>query len=338
MTGPLTAMARETAEAPEVVARMLRDAAPALREVGTLFRARRPSHIITSARGSSDHAAHYLKYLVEMVLGLPCASVGASVVSIYARRLALRDTIVVAISQSGASPDSLAFATEAKRAGVPLVSMTNVPGSPLARLADVAVELGAGVEASVAATKSFIASTAMAARIVAEWGVDAGLTAAFDRLPDALGAANGLRWSAMEQSFASARSLFVLGRGPSLPMAGEAALKLKETSGLHAEAYSSAEVIHGPMALIGQGFPVLLFAPADAAYATNLATAERLRAAGAQAYVVGTDGLTCAATGHPLLDPISLIQTFYGSAERMSRARGRDPDHPHLLSKVTKTL
>ncbi len=336
----ITAMARETAEAPEVVARMLAAAKPALREVSAMFRARKPTHIVTSARGSSDHAAHYLKYLCELVLGLPCASVGASVVSIYRRPLALRDCIVVAISQSGASPDGLAFVAEAKRAGVPVVSITNVPGSALAKLADVPIELGAGLEQSVAATKTFIASAAMAARIVAEWGGDGAFVSAFDGLPAALAAANGLRWSAMEAGFAKAGSLYVLGRGPSLAIAGEAALKLKETSGLHAEAYSSAEVIHGPLALIEPGFPVLLVAPDDAAYATNLATAERLRGVGADVYVVARDGAQYgyAATAHPLLDPISIIQTFYGSAERIARLRGYDPDRPRLLSKVTRTL
>ena len=343
MSGSGTAMARETAEAPGVVARLMQDAAPALREAGKLFQAHKPSLIITCARGSSDHAAHYMKYLTEIVLGLPCASVGASVVSIYGRRLTLRGTIVVAISQSGASPDSLAFVAEAKRAGAPVVSITNMPASPLARLADVAIELGAGAETSVAATKTFIASAAIAARIVAEWGGDAAYRSAFERLPDALHAASGLQWSVLEDAVAAARSLFVLGRGPSLAMAGEAALKLKETCGLHAEAYSSAEVIHGPMALIEPGFPVLMFAPEDAALATNQATAARLRAAGAGVHVAcaaGADAhsLGYAATGHPLLDPISLIQTFYGSAERISRARGRDPDHPRLLSKVTKTI
>lgn len=334
-----TAMARETLDAPEVVARMLRDAAPAIADVGKLFRLRKPSHIITSARGSSDHAAHYMKVLCEILLGLPCASVGASVVSIYQRPLALHDCIVVAISQSGASPDSLAFAAESKRAGVPLVSITNVPGSALAGLADVAIELGAGPEQSVAATKTFIASVAMAARIVAAWAEDMAFSAAFDTLPVALAKANQMRWPTMEAVAARARSAFVLGRGPSLAMAGEAALKLKETAGVHAEAYSSAEVIHGPMALIEPGFPVMMFAPDDAAYATNLATAERLRAAGADVHMVSrTGGLDYAATGHALLDPISIIQSFYGSAERIARARGKDPDRPKLLSKVTKTL
>ena len=331
-------MAREIAEAPEVVARMLVSLAPMLTGLKQLFASRRPTHIVTLARGSSDQAAGYCKYLIEILLGLPCASVGPSVVSVYGANLVLRDCIVIAISQSGASPDALAFAHGVKRAGAPLVTITNTPGALLAQLADIPLDLSAGPEHSVAATKTFIASAALAARLIAEWADDRALIAAIERLPRTLVAANAIGWQPLEAALVSARSAFVLGRGPSLPMAGEAALKLKETCALHAESYSSAELIHGPMELISPDFPVLMFSPGDAASATNAATAARLRGAGAQVFATAADGLPFAPTGHPLLDPISMIQTFYGAAERISRARGRDPDRPQLLSKVTRTL
>ncbi|MGE0004350.1 MAG: SIS domain-containing protein [Parvibaculaceae bacterium] len=332
MTTTPTHMARETAEAPEAVARMLAANAAALAELGRLYAARRPSHIVTCARGSSDCAASYFKYLVEITLGLPCCSLGASVVSVYGARLALRDTLLLTISQSGRSPDILAFQAEAKRAGVPTLAVTNTENSPLAREADLCLPLCAGVERSVAATKSFIASAAMAAGLAAAASGDAGLSDALQALPEDLGKALALRWSDVEDLLARSRSSFVLGRGPSLPMAQEAALKLKETGGLHAEAYSAAEVLHGPMELVSEGFPVLVFSPRDQALATTHETATRLGEAGA--HVIAPD---YAATRHPLLDPISFIQTFYGSAERISRRRGRDPDRPRLLKKVTET-
>ena len=338
MSETITAMARETAQAPAAVARLLQELNPALPGLQRLFVRQHPSHIVTLARGSSDHAAGYCKYLIEILLGLPCASVGPSVVSVYGAKLALKDCIVIAISQSGASPDSLAFAEAAKRAGVPLVAITNTPGSPLARLADIALDLCAGTEQSVAATKTFIASAALLARLIGAWAGAQQLAGAIERLPQSLEAANSARWQGLEAALIPAGSAFVLGRGPAMPMAGEAALKLKETSALHAEAYSSAEVIHGPMELVAPGFPVLMFAPNDAAAATNRATAGRLRAAGANVFVTGDGGVDYARTGHPLLDPISMIQTFYGAAERIARARGRDPDRPHLLSKVTRTV
>ncbi|WP_119387861.1 SIS domain-containing protein [Taklimakanibacter lacteus] len=332
MTGQQTYMALETAEAPEAVARMLATNRQALKELGRLYRDRKPSHIVTCARGSSDHAASYFKYLIEITLGLPCCSVGASVVSVYGAKLALRDTLLLTISQSGKSPDILAFQAEAKRAGIPTLAVTNTEDSPLAREADLCLPLCAGTERSVAATKTFIASAAMAAGLAAVCGGESGLVDALDHLPDDLTKALALRWSQAEEILSASTSSYVLGRGPSHPMAGEAALKLKETSGLHAEAYSAAEVVHGPMELIGEGFPVLVLAPKDKAAATTAETARRLGAAGAR--VITPD---YAPTRHPLLDPVSLIQTFYGSAERIARLRGRDPDRPRLLKKVTET-
>ncbi|MDQ0390594.1 SIS domain-containing protein [Labrys monachus] len=327
-----TLMALETAEAPQAVARMLDANRAALAEFGRLFRERRPSHFVTCARGSSDHAASYFKYLAEIMLGVPCCSVGASVVSIYGARLHLRDTLLVTISQSGRSPDILAFQAEARRAGVPTVAITNDAASPLAADADVCLPLMAGPELSVAATKTFITSAAMAAALVGACGSDAGFSEALARLPEDLAAAQALRWTAVEDRVPQARSLYVLGRGPSLPMAQEAALKLKETSGLHAEAFSAAEVMHGPMELVEEGFPVLVFAARDAAAATTAESVERLSRAGA--HILQPDFRPA---GHPALDPLSMIQTFYGSAERIARRRGRNPDKPRLLQKVTET-
>src|ERR1700722_10559300 len=245
MSGPTsgsTHMALETAEAPEAVARTLRENARALSDIGKLYRHLAQSHIITCARGSSDHAASYFKYLTEIGLEVPCCSIGASVVSVYAARLRLRDTILVTISQSGRSPDVLAFQAEAQRAGVPTIAITNDPMSPLAQDANICLPLYAGPELSVAATKTFITSAALAAAIVAECDGTHRLSKAMERLPEDLARANELRWRRVEDALAVAQSLFVLGRGPALPMAQEAALKFKETSVLHAEALSAAEV------------------------------------------------------------------------------------------------
>jgi glutamine---fructose-6-phosphate transaminase (isomerizing) len=328
-----TRMAIETAEAPEAVARMLSENAQALADIGRLYRSHKPSHIITCARGSSDHAASYFKYLMEIVLEVPCCSVGASVVSIYGARLKLRDTILVTISQSGRSPDILAFQAEARRAGVPTIALTNDPLAPLAKDADICLPLYAGPEISVAATKTFIASAALAAAIISECDDTQRLGDAIRRLPEDLTRANDLHWTSVEDSIVVARSLFVLGRGPSLPIAQEAALKLKETSGLHAEAFSAAEVMHGPMELVQEAFPILLFAPNDAALPTTAGTVGRLKGAGA--IILHPDFRE---TLHSALDPISMIQSFYGSAERIARRRGRNPDAPRMLKKVTETL
>jgi glucosamine--fructose-6-phosphate aminotransferase (isomerizing) len=331
-----TAMARETAEAPEAVARMLDRNRDALAEVGRLFRKRNPAFIATCARGSSDHAASYLKYLSEIELGLPCCPLGASVVSIYAARLNLRDSILITVSQSGRSPDILSLQQEARRAGIPALAITNEEASPLAREADLCLPLSAGVETSITATKTFVASAAMAAAIVANCGGDEGFAQVVNSLPGALEKALAIAWDAAEAMIAPASSLYVLGRGPSFPIAQEAALKLKESSGLHAEAYSAAEILHGPMELVTDGFPILVFAADDAARGTTAAAMARLSEAGGHILATG-DGLAYSRTGHPHLDPIAMILTFYRSAERIARQRGRDPDRPRLLKKVTET-
>ncbi|MER8578474.1 SIS domain-containing protein [Mesorhizobium sp. M1423] len=326
-------MALETAEAPMVVERMLLKNADAVADFVKLFRTRRPSYLVTCARGSSDHAASYFKYLAEIELGVPVCSMGASVVSIYAARLLLRDTILITISQSGRSPDILSVQTQARRAGVPTVAITNDATSPLAKEADICLPLHAGPELSVAATKTFIASASLAAAIVAALAENTRLNNAVHCLPDALAKAQQHRRTEVEDTIAAAASLYILGRGPSLPMAQEIALKLKETCGIHAEAYSAAEVIHGPMELVTERFPILVLAPKDAAFSTTLANLDRLKHAGANILLpVFTE------TAHSALDPISLVQSFYLSADRISVALGRDPDRPRLLEKVTRTV
>jgi glutamine---fructose-6-phosphate transaminase (isomerizing) len=325
-------MAEETVDAPAAVRRALGGSRDALRSFARQFRSGKPAFFITCARGSSDHAAGYFKYLSEIVLGLPCCSIGPSVVSVYRSRLTLRDTVLITVSQSGRSPDILSCQAEAKRAQIPTVAITNDETSPLARDADLCLPLKAGPELSVAATKTFICSAALLAAMIAGCAGDRRLEDAVERLPEALAQALDCRWDAVEDALAQAQSLYVLGRGPSLAMAREAALKLKEICRRHAEAYSAAEVMHGPMELVRAGFPVLVFAPSDAAEATTAESASAL--AEAQAHVLRP---AYHPTLHPLLDPISIIQTFYVSAERLSRRLGLDPDAPRLLSKVTRT-
>ncbi len=333
----MSLMAQEAAEAPEAVARFLDRNARALQELGARLRLSWPPVVLTSARGSSDNAAGYFKYLCEIVTGVPCASVGASVVSVYGGRLKAQGSLCLTISQSGQSPDIVALQRAAKQAGAVTVALVNVEDSPAAQNADICLALHAGAEKSVAATKSFIVSCAAAAAIVAQWSGDEALQAAVARLPQSLGEAVRITWPGFTDFAREAASLFVLGRGPAYPIAQETALKLKETCAIHAEAYSVAEVMHGPWELMGQDFPVLIYAPDDAARANTREAAAKMRGTGADVQVVG-DALPFAATGHPLLDPISMIATAYMQIERVAVSLGRDPDRPRLLKKVTETL
>ena len=293
---------------------------------------------MTSARGSSDNAASYLKYLTEILTGTPVASVGASVVSVYGAKLKVQNSLAVTISQSGQSPDIVALQQAARAAGALTIAIVNVEDSPAARAVDICLPLYAGPEKSVAATKSFIVSLVAGAALVAAWTRDEDLQRAIHELPQGLLDASNLQWPSLVQRVALAESLYVLGRGPSLPIAAETALKLKETCAIHAEAYSTAEVMHGPLELVENGFPVLVYAQHDAAREGTLQAVAQLRAAGADVMVAGTAELPTVRTAHPLLDPIVMMQSAYLAIEKVAVARGRNPDHPKLLKKVTETM
>ena len=331
-------MAHESAEAPEAVARFLELNNSKLIELGKHLRKSSPQIILTSARGSSDNAAGYFKYLTEIQTGIPCCSIGASVVSVYGAKLQVKNGLCLTISQSGKSPDIVALQEAAKKSGALTVALVNVEGSPAATSADICLPLYAGLEESVAATKSFVVSLAAGAAIVAHWLNQTEFLNAVSGLPDALAHAAKIRWPEAIDLAAASDSLYILGRGPALPIAAETALKLKETCAIHAEAYSVAEVMHGPLELLGKDFPVLTYAPDDQSSPTTQAAIHKMRATGAKVLVIGNDGLNYAKSDHPLLDPISMIQTSYGFIEATAQALGRNPDQPRLLKKVTETV
>lgn len=342
MTQTSSQMRAEIEEIPQSAARLLRDGRDELAAAGAALRERDPVMIATIARGSSDHAASYLKYAVELVAGVPVASIGPSVTSIYGRALKLERCAAVAISQSGKSPDIVDMAEGARRSGALTLALTNTAGSPIADASDVVLDLRAGAERSVAATKSFVNSVVAGLSVLAHWGEDTALQAALDGLPAKLEQAIALDWSPFEAALTGQQSLFVLGRGPAYAIAQEAALKFKETCGLHAEAYSAAEVLHGPARIIGAGFPVLALCAPDTAEAAVAEVADRLHGQGAG--VFATTGLVRKAatlpsvtTGHPITDALPLIVSFYVFVEQLARDLGFDPDQPPHLNKVTET-
>jgi glucosamine--fructose-6-phosphate aminotransferase (isomerizing) len=337
-------MLAETLEAPEAVARMLAANAPAVAELAARLRARPPPFAVTCARGSSDNAATYLKYLLEINLGVAVASVGPSVSSVYRARPRVKDALFVAISQSGRSPDLLDLAAVAREEGAVTVALVNDAASPLAERCEIVLPLQAGPERSVAATKSFIASLAAGLQVGAAWSGDAALGRALAALPDDLARAAAADWSGGREPIAGARDLYVIGRGIGFGIAQEGALKLKETSLLHAEALSAAEVMHGPLALTSPDFPVVVFSQPDGSLPgmVELISALRARAvpviAAGPAAGAGAVALPVADGLDPFAAPIALIQSFYPLAEAIARARGLDPDHPPHLRKVTQTL
>lgn len=339
-------MARETGESGDAVARLLDRSGEAIGTAGKLLRDLDPRFLVICARGSSNHAAAFFKYAAETQLGLPVVPIGPSIASVYQTKLRLGGSAMVIISQSGRSPDLLAMAKAAREGGAKLISIVNEAASPVAELADIAIPLQAGPEKSVAATKSCIASMAAGLALLGNWAKDPVLATAVAELPTTLRAAAARDWAAMVEPFVGPRSALMIGRGAGYPIAMEAALKLKETASLHAEPYSAAEVLHGPIAIVHPGFPVLLFRQQDAAGPSLDRCATALAAAGAKMFVASTQPpasadfihLPTAPTSHPMTELISAMVSCYGAVEQIARARGFNPDSPPLLKKVTETV
>lgn len=337
-----TKMFAEAGDAPAVVEAQHAANADRLAVLGQRLRAKPPAAVLTCARGSSDHAATFAKYLIETHLGIVTASLAPSVASVYGASPRAVDAFCLAISQSGQSPDLVATARAAKDAGAYCAALVNVADSPLVRLADAFVPLMAGPERSVAATKSYIASLAAIIDMIAAWSEDAALADALATVPPLLRQAWEADWSPMVERLHDARSLYVIGRGIGLGIAQEAALKFKETSGVHAEAFSAAEVKHGPMALVGPGFPLLVFRQSDE---TGLSVDDLVAdavARGSEVLVAGPavkGAIPLPSIGaHPVIEPMLQIQSFYRAVNALSVARGFDPDKPPHLAKVTETV
>lgn len=335
-------MLDEALSAPQVVARQLAADQQAYLTLGRTLREQPPTSLLTIARGSSDHASHYLAYLIMARLGRLVTSLPMSLITLYQSRIESQGLVSLAFSQSGQSPDLVSPTQYFRDNGARTVAFVNADGSPLAAAAEHVFPLHAGVEQSVAATKSYIAQLVAGARVVAAWQDDEDLSAALQQLPQALEQAARQRWDVAVDVLKGADKLFVIGRGTSLPIALEAALKFKETCGIQAEAFSGAEVKHGPMALVDEGYPLLVFAPRGPAQAGLLALAEEMRGRGARVLLAapaGTPGaeLPLACTGNEDLDPIAAVQSFYPMVEALAQARGLNPDQPRHLAKVTKT-
>ncbi|MFL9948278.1 MULTISPECIES: SIS domain-containing protein [Paraburkholderia] len=334
-------MLKEALASAETVAAQLADTSRVEALAAKL--AQQPRHVaLTVARGSSDHAASYFASLTMSRLGVPVASLPMSVATLQQAPLQVRDQLALAFSQSGKSPDLVGTMEALRKAGALTVAAVNAPNSPLADACEFHLPLMAGPELSVAATKSYIAMLSISAQLVAHWQKDDALLGALNTLPDALQSAGKLDWSKAVDELRGIERMIVIGRGLGLAIAQEAALKLKETSGIQAEAFSSAEVRHGPMELIDRDYPLLVFAPRGPEQAGLLQLARDMQARGARVLLAAPGDvpeatLPLATTAHAALDPIAAILSFYVMAAGLAAARGRNPDAPRHLNKVTET-
>jgi len=331
-------MAEELHEAPAAVGRQDQALRAPLAELTARLRSRPPAIIVTCARGSSAHAATFAKHLFEFYLGIPVAAAAPNIASVYRRPLRLKHQLFLAISQSGRSDDLVDNAAMARDSGALTVALVNDTESPLAAASDIVLPIGAGAELSIPATKSFVASLAALTRLTAAWSDDSQLDAALERLPQRLAVAGKLDWRAALDTLAAAPSMITIGRGPTLAIAREAALKLKEAANRHAEAFSSAEFLHGPVAMVGAHYPVLMLMPSDQAAEAMQALAARLANSGAALLVAGGGGaLPVLPADEAATDAICLVQSFYAMIVRLAVRLGIDADRPRHLEKVTRT-
>jgi glucosamine--fructose-6-phosphate aminotransferase (isomerizing) len=342
-------MLREIREQPDVLARIYERELPVLAALGARLRRRPPPLVVLAARGTSDNAALYGRYLIETRLQVPVSLAAPSVVTVYGGRLRLRGAVVIGLSQSGRSPDVVEFVRVARSAGAATVAVTNDPRSPLARGAQEVVCLQAGPERSIAATKTYTAQLMCLSLLVAHAAGDRALLRAHGRLPELAAQALAAEPAVEEVAGGLARvgECIVTSRGYNFATAQEAALKLTEGARLVAEALSSADLLHGPIAVVGRGFPVLVVAP-PGRVARHLADVlHRLRARGARTVVassasdllaMGTQAIPLPVVDHEELTPHVYILPLQLLAYHVARRRGLDPDRPRGLRKVTPVL
>jgi glucosamine--fructose-6-phosphate aminotransferase (isomerizing) len=356
-SGKPTLMRREIAAIPAAVERFLAEGRTEIKAAADAIRASDPAFVVLVARGTSDHAAIHLRYLIEAELGIPTSLAAPSVTTLYGASIRWQRGVVIAVSQSGRSPDLVAVVEAARAAGAPTIVIANDASSPLAAAAQHVIDCRAGEERSVAATKSYVAQLAAGAALVAALAPDRALATALPSMPDVLAASLDAAAAAVHDhapivhEFAASERSIVISRGFDFANALETALKLKETSRLFAEGYSSADFSHGPVVLSGAGVPVLAIRPHGAAGPAVDEGIEAARAAGSDPWQIGgQDGLSDwrVDEGHrivlplpvdlpPGLAPLATILPGQLLAEAVARRRGYDPDAPAGLSKVTLT-
>ena len=341
-------MQTEISQQPEVIERLLREENGTIARAAAALRERTPAFLLIAARGTSDNAAVYAKYLFGCVNRLVVALAAPSLTTLYHATPNLAQAAVIGISQSGESTDIVEVMREAQSTGALTIGVTNNPASPLAATVQYPILLHAGEEKALPATKTYTAQLAALALLSAHMAESQTLLDGLNALPGALETVLHLEHTMAQVAsrFRNAVRCVCLARGINYATALEAALKLKETCYVGAEPYSTADFMHGPIAVIERGFPALLFAPPGRAHVTMMemagALAERMAATIIVARVADMLRLAVAPVAMPvdvdeLLSPILYIIPAQLFALHLARAKGLDPDAPRGLHKVTRT-
>jgi len=340
---------REILEQPQVWQRLLENERAAVEEIAAAIRSRAPRYVVLAARGTSDNAARYGQYLFGATNGLPVALATPSLFTLYGKPPRLQEALVIAISQSGQSPDIVAVLEEGRHQGALTLAITNDPHSPLAHAAEHAISLHAGQERSIAATKTYTASLLALAMLSTALAEDEERLRAIEALPalmsEVVASAPDIIKAA--EQYRDVVACVVISRGYNYATAFEIALKLKELAYILAEPYSSADFEHGPVALVEHGFPALAVVPEGCVAAELVDLLHRLQEREARLVIISNrdDALALAQTPLPLpadvpewLSPLLAVVPGQLFTLGLTEAKGLDPDHPRGLRKVTLTL
>lgn len=344
----MSIMLEEIYQQPDAVRNVLERESSNWARLAEELRSKDIQHVLIAARGTSDNAATYAKYLIEIVCGIPVTLAAPSVFTLYGASLKLHRTLAIGISQSGQGTDVVQTLASARQSGALTACITNVEGSPLTQVSDHVFLCHAGVERAVAATKTYTTSLANVALLAAHWADHALLKQEIARLPQLIQEATGedRAITAAVERYRYIQECAVLARGLNQCTALEAALKMTETSYLVAKPYSGADFLHGPVAMVTNGFPVFMYMPDGSTYSMLLDLARRLKDQGTELIIVANnpEALQLARTPvripssvHELVSPIVAIVPGQMLACHLAVSRGADPDSPRGLSKVTLT-
>lgn len=336
-------MAKEAREAPLVIQNQLSSNDDNVKRIADKLRSINPQLIYIIGRGSSDHAGVFGKYLFETELGIPVCSAALSIAGVFNKQLNLNNAVAFVISQSGRSPDILRQAESAKKGGAFTIAIVNDETSPLAHLVDAVIPISAGEEKAVAATKSYLATLSALLHLCGHWGKNDELLSSLQQLPASLDSVVSAPMQLTTEFLRSTRNTIILGRGFGYAIGREVALKLKEVLGIHAEAFSSAEFIHGPVTLVEQQLKVVSLLVNDESEALHRAIIGDVIGRGAQCTEINAGSAITTARAitdsalHPRLLPLLIMQRFYLDIEHIAVDMGLNPDTPPGLNKVTKT-
>jgi glucosamine--fructose-6-phosphate aminotransferase (isomerizing) len=327
-------MESEARQSPIVIQKQLELNGTIVKEIARKLVFLNPKMVMIIGRGSSDHAGVFAKYLIEIELNIPTCSAAPSVSSIYKKQLKLDSALVIVISQSGRSPDIIEQAKMAKSGGAYCIAIVNDETSPLKDIVDQVLPIRAGKEVSVAATKSYLATLSALVHLIAVWSKNRALYASLKELPTVLQKVTANEIQLLPSDFEHIDNMVVLSRGISFGIAKEIALKLKEVCSIHAEAFSSAEFLHGPITLVEKGLHILNCDVKDECEESHREQINGIIERNGQIVLLDQAGLKT----HPRLAPLLILLRFYIDIANVSVALGLNPDEPKGLKKVTQTL